>query len=109
MSRAKWAYQDSLWIPRAIKFAKSLEGRELTAVEQRVLDEATDPWDYFMVFGIQPETQQYLNKTIQLLEKADPNDIADTLTLKIRLDWSVRDILGILHKKFKKHGKEDFK
>ncbi len=78
-----------------LEFAKTIKGRERTESEKKIAQEAIelqDDWHYFMVFGMQPDTQAYIDKTIMLLEKC--NNLADQVICNCRLDATVED-LGI--------------
>ena len=87
------AYYFSQWKPRALQRAKSLEGRPLTPYESEVADRETDNGvDYFMAFGIQPETQKYIDYTIQVLEEENEKYMGQLVTTKVRLEWSCKDV-----------------
>jgi hypothetical protein len=93
VSRARRIQYNKEWQDRALAFARTLKGRPHTEDEQEFIEETDyDPWDYFRVFGIQPETQAYVDKTIQMLEELDPNDLADAVVIEIRLKWSAEEI-----------------
>jgi uncharacterized protein (DUF2237 family) len=54
---------NKLYVKEMLDFAKTLKGRELTPVEEEIHKEGLkkgDRWFYFAVFGIQPETQIYI-------------------------------------------------
>lgn len=73
--------------------AKAIKGRALTAGEQAVMDKAkaeNDIWIYFMSFGIQPETQSYIDHTIKLIEECD--EFVDEVVALIRLDFSMNKL-----------------
>jgi hypothetical protein len=78
------------YVAEMLEFAKTLRGRELKEVEKRIASESSDPWDYFMMFGIQPETQRYIDYTIKLLEKCE--DLGQQCTCESRLDFSVEEL-----------------
>lgn len=88
-------YYHSLWKERALRFARSLSGRDRTAVEKKFAEEHPDRWDYFYVFGMQEETQHYVEETIrQIGELSDTGEnLTDFLVPAIRLEWSAIAIL----------------
>lgn len=77
-----------------IRLAKTLKGRDRTPTEKQVAEESKaaggDKWDYFMVFGIQPETQAYIDETIRQLENA--HDYGTLATAHVRLGFSFDDL-----------------
>ena len=81
------------WKERALKYARSLKGRENTEVEQEFLDTHPDRWDFFYVFGADETRQGYINYTIQLIEKCD--NLADQIICELRLYWSSERLKGI--------------
>ena len=87
------------YVEEMLNFARTLKGRELNKTEARIRQEgidSNDEWHYFMVFGIQPDTQNYIDYTIQLLEKCE--SIGEELTAESRLNFSVED-LGVKYPK----------
>lgn len=81
------------YVQEMLEFAKSLKGRELTPVEEKIWQEgieSKDDWHYFMVFGIQADTQKYINKTIRLLEECE--DIGDEVICENRLEFTVEEM-----------------
>lgn len=89
----RMVYKLQTWKPRALKRAKSLEGRPLLPREQEILD-GFGVEAYFMAFGIQPETQKYIDFTIQVLEQARERYIGQLLTMSVRLRWSCEALLN---------------
>lgn len=87
------------WRERALRFARTLKGRPRTQDEQEWSDQTNDPWEYFRVFGIQPETQKYIDKTVELLENLDfeGNYRGNAVTIYIRLKWSAKETKGLKH------------
>lgn len=83
-------YNIPRWKMRALAYAKSLRGRPLDEDEQDFRDKYPDPADYFRVFGMQPETQKYIDETIRQLEDLQPEDKGLQLVAEIRLKWSVK-------------------
>jgi len=77
------------WKKRALPFARSLQGRPHTPDEQEIIDKRGRD-GYFRVFGIQPETQGYINETINQIDGLAPDDWENQLIAEIRLDWSVK-------------------
>lgn len=80
------------WRPKALKFAKSLRGRERTPTEKKFRENHPDYWDYFRVFGIQEETQAYIDETIRQIENLEPDNYADQLVVELRLGWSAEKL-----------------
>ena len=90
MNKADKAYTQEM-----LTFARSIKGRDLTVDEAKVRQEAIakgDDWLYFTVFGIQPDTQRYIDKTIELLEKC--STLPDQVVCNCRMDFTIQD-LGI--------------
>lgn len=78
MDNARWKYYKELWKPRALRRAMSLVGKQYTEREQEVIEanrKGLMPWEEdlatFMAFGIRPEMQKYIDKTIEMLEDPD--------------------------------------
>lgn len=97
MSRYSCIRNTDQWKDRALVRARSLQGRDHTPdekafIEQSKIEDGDEwRWEYFRVFGVQPETQAYIDATIQQLEKC--SDLAQRATCEIRLEWSCRALL----------------
>jgi len=90
-------YELDQWQPRALKRAKSLNGKQWTEREQEVIDAYAkhhdDQWATFMAFGIVPESQAYIDTTIKHLE-SNPDPPTLFVTTRIRLEWSCKALLA---------------
>lgn len=81
------------WRVRALARARTLKGRPHTPAELEFLKTCEDHWDYFSAFGIQPETQSYIDVTIRLLETKCVT-LADQCVCSIRLKWTITALRG---------------
>ena len=84
------------WKPKALKFAKSLKGRDNTPAEAEFLSKHPDHWDFFYVFGSDETRQGYINATIKQIESCD--DIPNQIICELRLKWSAERLKGIPQK-----------
>lgn len=91
MRHTRWEYKLSCWKPRALAFARSLKGRARTQEEQQIFDKCGRE-GCFRVFGIQPETQGYIDYTIEMLEELDPADPGLLPIAEIRLKWTMQEL-----------------
>lgn len=91
----KERYKDiKSWQARALRRAESLTGRQRIDVEKKFANEHEDRWDYFYVFGCQPETQAYIDETIRQLKCMDMSHFVNGLVPFMRLEWSIKDLKG---------------
>lgn len=91
MKKETIAYLNSQWRDRALRFARSLHGREYTPTEQGVY-ERQGPDGLFRTFGLQPETQGYIDTTIHFIECMDMEDYGMQLVYEVRLKWSAEEL-----------------
>lgn len=84
------------WTPRALRFARTLQGVPITVHE--INARTRDPeFGLFMLSGILPEKQYYIDASIRMLEEFDPTSeksLCSMMVVAIRVLWSAEELLG---------------